>query len=217
MKTVAHASFWACTLVVLLGSGCAVNRGTLDVRVSEPQNPATGTAVTFSRVTDRRVFEAAPSNPSTPSLKGAEIGNKAITSRAIARKRNTYGQALGDILLPEGRTVEDLIREAMTKAFRDAGYRVLASPMGSNERAIPVEADIEQFWSWVTPGFWAVGLECETKVKITGDVPAFRNGMLVRGYVQLHVQAVGTAQWRNVVNKGIEAFTEELRKQIGKP
>jgi hypothetical protein len=216
MKTVTQASFWLCTSVVLLGSGCAVNRGVLDIRVPERQNPASGTTVAITRVTDKRVFEAASANPSTPSVMGGQIGNPAITARAIARKRNTYGQALGDILLPEGRTVEDLIRKAMTNAFRDAGYRVLESSTASSETCIPVEAEVEQFWSWVTPGFWAIALECETKVKITGNVPPFQNGSLVRGYVQMRSQAAGSAQWQNTINKGIEAFAEELRKQLGK-
>lgn len=73
------------------------------------------------RVTDRRVFEADPDDPSTPSLKGGEIHNTATTSRAIARKRGGFGKAWGDILLPEGRTVAHLMEEALTRAFQDAG------------------------------------------------------------------------------------------------
>lgn len=201
-------------LVGLLGSGCATNRGILDVRITQPQNPASSRAVTIVRVNDNRVFKASPRTASIPSLKGGKIEDKAITSRAIARKRNTYGKALGDILLPEGRTVELVVREALVKSFREAGYRVIDDATGSTDKAVPIEADIEQFWSWCTPGFWAVSLEFEAKVKVKGDVPSFKNGETVRGYVELHSQAAGTKAWLNTINKGIDAFIEQVKKRL---
>jgi hypothetical protein len=203
-------------LIGLLGSGCATNRGILDVRVNETQNPAVDRVVTIVRVTDSRLFEEAPRSPSIPSLKGREVVDKAITSRAIARKRNGYGKAIGDILLPEGRTVEMLVKEALVKSFREAGYRVTDDATESEDKAVPIEADIEQFWSWVTPGFWAVSMEFETKVKIKGAVPPFGDGETVRGYVELHTQAAGTRAWLNTINKGIEAFNEEVKKRLVK-
>jgi hypothetical protein len=202
----------AAAAVALLGTGCATNRGILNVQVGVPPDPAAGRAVTIARVTDCRVFQAAPRDASIPSLKGREIGDKAITSRAIARKRNGYGKAMGDILLPEGRTVEVLTREALTKSFREAGYRVLEGAPAAQEKAVPVEAEIEQFWAWFKPGFWAVGLQFEARVKIKGDLPPLRDGPTVRGHVQLHTQAADTRAWMNTVNKGIEAFVQEVKK-----
>ncbi len=151
-------------LAGLLGSGCATSRGILDVRIKEPGNPASGPAIAIVHVTDNRVFEEAPRKPSIPSLKGKEIDDKTITSRAIARKRNGYGKAIGDILLPEGRTVENVVREALVKSFREAGYRVSRRGLGIQQNtAVPVEAEIEQFWSWVVPGFWSISMEFEKR------------------------------------------------------
>jgi hypothetical protein len=49
-------------------------------------------------VTDQRTFEARPRDASIPSLKEeADLTNRAITVRAIARKRGGFGMALGDI------------------------------------------------------------------------------------------------------------------------
>lgn len=197
----------AALLAGLLGSGCATNRGIMDVQFTVPEDPASGKAVKIVRVTDRRMFEAAPRDPSVPSLKGNEIEDKAITSRAIARKRNGYGKALGDILLPEGRTVEDLVRESLTSSFREAGYRVVED----GDKAVPVEADIDQFWAWFTPGFWALSLEFETEVKIKGNLPSYKNGKTVRGYVKLHSQAATTAAWQNTIQKGLDNFAEEVK------
>ena len=200
--------------VMLLGSGCATNRGILDVRVPEIQNPVSGPVVRIVRVTDKRVFEEAPRSPSIPSLKGHEINDSAITRRAIARKRNGYGKAIGDILLPEGRTVEALVREALAKSFREAGCRVVEDTTGLTDTVIPIEADIDQFWSWMTPGFWALSLEFETKVTIKGGVDPFKSGELVRGYVELHTQAAGTKAWMNTINKGMDVFVAEVKKRL---
>lgn len=214
MKRIVKVLLFVCVPVLLLGSGCATNRGIVDVRISEPRNPESGPEITILSVTDKRVFEKAPSVASIPSFKNGEIDNKAITSRAIARKRNGFGKAMGDILLPDGRTVENLVREALTKSFRDAGYSVIDGSSGSNDNTVPIEADIEQFWSWITPGLWTFSLEFEAKVNIKGEIPPFKNGEVVRGYVKLHTQAAGTNAWTNIINKGIEAFITEVKKRL---
>ena len=201
-------------LAGLFGSGCATNRGILDVRIDVPQDPESGKVVRIERVTDKRVFEEAPRSASIPSLKGAEIDDKTITSRAIARKRNGYGKAMGDILLPEGRTVEDLVRESLTKSFREAGYRVTTDPAATGEKVLKIEADIEQLWSWFTPGFWTVSLEFEAKVNIKGNVPAFKEAKTVRGYVLLHSQMAGTGAWLNTMNKGLDNFVGEVKGEL---
>jgi hypothetical protein len=200
--------------LVFFGAGCATTRGIVDVQLYVPSDPGSGKAVTIVRVTDIRKFEEAPRDPSIPSLKGSEIGDKTITSRAIARKRNTYGKALGDILLPEGRTVEEVVKEALTRSFREAGYRVVEQVSVSKDEAIPVEAEIEKFWAWFTPGFWSLSLEFEANVKITGDIPPFKTGEVVRGYILLHSQAATTQAWMNTINKGIENFVQAVKKRL---
>jgi len=187
----------------------------MDVQIRQTVNPEKGIAVKIIRVTDSRVFEKAPRQPSIPSLRDGAIDNRAITSRAIARKRNGYGKALGDIVLPEGRTVEMLVAEALTKAFRDAGYQVA----GSNDTttvAIPVEAEIEQFWSWITPGAWSIGVFFETTVNIKCDLASFKSGEKVSGKIHLQSQAVTTRAWSNTINKGIEAFINEMKNRLPK-
>ena len=199
---------------VTLGSGCATNRGILDIRMTIPEDPASGRLVTIARVTDHRQFQVAPPEAWFPSLKEGEITDKAITSRAIARKRGAFGKAIGDILLPEGRSVEDLVKEALTRSFREAGYRVIDQGTISQDKATPVEADIEQFWAWFRPGFAAVSLQFEAKVKITCDVPPFKTGETVRGYLLLHSQAATTLAWQNTINKGINAFVQEVKNRL---
>lgn len=49
-------------IITALVSGCATNRGIIDLRVSTLENPQGGTLVKITRVTDSRVFELKPSN-----------------------------------------------------------------------------------------------------------------------------------------------------------
>ena len=199
---------------LLMVNGCATNRGILDVRLTLPENSLSDLNVKIVRVTDKRKFELSPNKASIPSLKGGEVNDKSITARAIARKRNSYGKALGDILLPEGRTVEDLVREAVVLSFRESGYRVIneEDPMFSS--AIPIEADIDEFWAWFTPGFWAVSLEFKSALKLKGNVGSFQDGGEVKSYVILHSQGAGTRAWSNTINKGIEDLVNKIKERL---
>lgn len=86
-------------------TGCATSRGLIQLPAKPPvatansQQSSQHTAV-IVLVEDDRIFEEAPKTPDIPSLKGglaqATQDEKAC---AVARKRNGYGQALGDILL----------------------------------------------------------------------------------------------------------------------
>jgi hypothetical protein len=60
--------------------------------------------------------------------------------------------AFAEILLPEGRTVEQIVREAATKALAEKGYAVVAEESPEFAQALPVNIEIQQFWSWFTPG-----------------------------------------------------------------
>ena len=117
--------------LMLAGSGCA-SYGTLDLRVQVPDNPKEGRAVAILRVTDKRQFiqprgwgNFNMTVPRTDLLHRADVGNTAVTTRAIAYKTPKFFRAPGVYLLPEGRGVEDVVRELLTRSFREAGYRVV--------------------------------------------------------------------------------------------
>ena len=197
-------------------AGCATNRGIIDVRVSKAAKSSTAIPVKIVAVNDRRVFQLAPNKPSIPSLKNGEINDPKITSRAIARKRNTYGMALGDILLPEGRTVEQLTREALAKALNESGYQVLSKGDPGYETARPLTAEIDQFWAWVTPGFWEIAMEFEAKVRLVGDWPVAVGRRSVRGYARVTGMAGTTAMWTQVMNNGLAKFIETVKTVLRK-
>jgi len=195
-------------------TGCATSRGVLDVKIPSTTNPTSGDAYKIVDVRDSRVFELKPSSPSIPSLKNGEISDSAITSRAIARKRNGYGMAMGDILLPEGGTVQDLTRQAIARAFRESGLRVVSTGDPLWESAKPIEADILTLWAWMTPGFWILSLDFDMRVRIRTALGAFREGEETHGAIQLKTQGAGTKQWLNTITKGLEAFNLDLTQRV---
>jgi hypothetical protein len=103
-------------------------------------------------IRDLRRFEAAPRDPSAPSLADASmLSDASLTARAVGRLRDAYGAARGDVLLPEGRTVVDLMRAVATKAIESNGYRVVDQTSPQYAAAAPLAVDIEQFWEWNSP------------------------------------------------------------------
>ncbi|MCL7715090.1 hypothetical protein [Stenotrophomonas mori] len=154
-------------------AACATNRSTLLLNVPSggPYPPAEKVAAITS-ITDSRTFETAPRDPSIPSLKqGGQYSLDAEGKlQAIARKRNGYGKALGDILLQSPQTILSITRELVTNGLREKGYRVLAADEAVPEEALKVAVDIRQFWAWMTPGFWAIDMEAklETRIEFNG-------------------------------------------------
>lgn len=208
----------AILLLGILVTGCAVGRGVLDVRVPEAANPDTTALVKITEVTDRRVFELDPPMPSTPSLKDGEINDRAVTSRAVARKRGGYGNAMGDIVLPEGRTVAQLTREVLAKALRQAGYRVVAEGEPGYAGARPLGASIWQFWAWVTPGAFLVAVEHQALLELEGDWPLADRTREVRCYARV-TSALGatTSLWEEAFQASLADLVANLEAALKRP
>jgi hypothetical protein len=121
---------------------------------------------------------------------------------------------MGDILLPEGRTVAGLVEEALTRSLQEAGYRVLTRAEGDSAGVIPVEADIEQFWAWFRPGFWQIAVEVETRVRITAPLGRFQAGEEVRGFARVTGQAATSGTWLAAVKQGLDDFMRNVRDRL---
>jgi len=197
----------AALAAALLISGCAVTRSEVQLGAGPSAAPtavASGKSIAIGKVVDARRFEASPREPSTPSL-GSEGGDDATRARAIARKRNTYGMALGDVLLAPGQTVAGVVREHLVVALRDAGYRVVDAGTGG----VPVvDVDIQQFWSWLTPGFFAVTVSTivATDMRIGGRATP----VAVRVTNQESALAVTDGAWTEAVDKAMAKWRADV-------
>jgi len=211
-RLVLVVSLFAC---LLIATGCATTRGVIDIPAKAGANPSSGPAVRIDRVTDRRVFEVDPRQANIPSLMNdAEIKDPKITSRAIARKRGGFGKALGDVLLPEGRTVMQVVEEALRWSLQDAGYRVVSKDDPAASTAIPLEADIEQFWAWFRPGFAEVAVEFEAIVRLTSARLPGVQGSPVKGTSRVTGMAATSGTWQEAVTRGVDDFARNARERL---
>jgi hypothetical protein len=160
-------------------SGCAVTRSEIQVSnpgASQPMTSSTAARTVLIRsITDERVFEDDSPDASVPSLGSGGV-NKAsaeVKARAIGRKRNGYGIAMGDVLLKEGQTVVGLTRDCVTTGLEQAGYRVASDPSEAGPSPLVLDVRIRKFWAWLQPGFWAVTVHAviATELQFDGEQP----------------------------------------------
>jgi hypothetical protein len=201
--------------------GCATSRS--EIKVASPQATSPAPAVTKERavvirtIKDERTWAAAPTDPGIPSLgfEGAAAASEAVKARAVGRKRNTYGQALGDVLLQEGQTVPGLVRENLAAAFRQAGYRVAPDAASAGASPLIVDVSIRKFWTWLQPGFWALTFHGEIETDLT--VTAGGRPTTIRVKTQ-DPQQVGTeAVWIQTVEKALAAYRAEAAGKLAGP
>lgn len=204
-------------LLVMLGTGCAVNRSVVAVPTRQVAEPAHGPVVVITRVTDQRRFELAPEDPAVPSLKDGAITDPAIKSRAFARKRNGFGKAMGDVLLPEGSTIEALVKANLTNALREAGYRVQEPGPAAPPDALPLEVDIKRFWCWLVPGVWYITTNFQGTLELNG--PVFRNGghETVEAQTDKGHQIVTDEDWGKTVEIGAETLAAKFKAALKTP
>ena len=201
----------AVAALVLL-AGCATNRAEVDVlRPGDTQTPApsNGKKVYISAVDDR-VFQIKPSSSDIPSLKYDEIDDKSITERAIARKRNNFNMAIGDVLLPEGRTVSELVGNAVATAYRQAGYEVVSSP-GARDVS-EVKVNIIEFWSWYSAeGVLDKVLRNKSLLQIKAPGTPVQT---IKTLVSENVKVATDTDWKTITEAGLVAITQETLKQL---
>lgn len=202
----------AVSLLLALCVGCATSRSEIDVLA-----PAAGAASSASNsgkkvyisAVDERVFEIKPDQADIPSLKNAEIADRSITERAFGRKRNGYGKALGDVLLPSGRTVSALVGESVASAYRQAGYEVVTEPGASG--AAEVKVRIKEFWSWFSPGFFYVTVNNKSRLDIEA---AGQPGVEIVTLKSDSMQAVTDSDWKAITEAGLQEIAKETASKL---
>ncbi len=197
-------------LPAMLATGCATSRGVMALDVPQVRGGVAGTEVVLRQVTDRRVFEDRPRKPSIPSLGyGGRVERipDEIKARAIARKRNSYGKAMGDILLPEGQTVEGVTRDLLKSAMAEAGLSVVDEASASPNAWI-VDADIERFWAWFTPGAWVVSVDAWMGVNLRAVRGGVERPLAIEGQGQVKGMSASGKSWKVVYRRAFDDFLQ---------
>jgi len=202
---------------VLFFTGCATKRGevALQVPTSKVETaPSNGKQVFINSVVDKRIFEVKPPQPSTPSLDPSEAQDDTIKARAVGRKRNGYGMALGDILLNENQSVPSVIKTSLKEALVDKGYHVIENKTEITSQTYIADVKIIKFWSWMNMGFWALTISCEIQTDIE-----FKQEGNPKTY-SLHVKAADSFQtgmesnYIEVMQKALKEYSLQVKKEI---
>ena len=201
-------------------AGCATSRSELKLAGPEATPTAKVTkerAVVIRSVRDERKFAENPSDPSTPSLGsgGATQAGDAIKARAFARKRNGFGQALGDVLLEDGQTVTGVVRDNLAAAFREAGYRVAPDAAAAGAKPLVVDVRVKKFWAWFTPGMMTITLAAniDTDVLISDGGAA----TLVSVSARDDRMAATEGAWVEIAQKALAAYRTEAARKFAAP
>jgi len=216
MKSKIKLSIVAVFISVLFLTGCATSRSVIDVPlpVSERVSKSNGKEIYINSVTDERLFEIKPSEPNTPSLDPSEEQGDKIKLRAIARKRNTYGMGLGDILLPEGKTVNQLIDATLRQAFVENGYKVISSKEQITNNTYIVDAQINKLWSWMNPGFWGITLSTEISTDIAIKSSSSVDKKIITVKASDTFQTGTESNWIEVMQNALKAYITELKLKL---
>ena len=195
-------------------SGCAASRSELDVPVPVSSVAPTKGAVKIVEVLDKRVFEIDPRSPSTPSVRGNEIQNKALTDRAVGRKRGGWGNAWGDVVLPEGETVSNLVEKTLSAALAEKGYAVVPKGSAGYETALPLSADIVKFWSWTNFGI-DIKITHRSEIVLKGPWPVPEGSREIHGdaFYNSYI-AITEEDWADLLKNGVISLKTNVAKVL---
>jgi uncharacterized lipoprotein YajG len=205
----------SCLMLVGAFSGCATNRATVQVRIPTENVIAesNGEKIFIDTVFDQRQFQDNPPEANIPSLGFGGVGaaSEDIKKRAVARKRNSYGKALGDILLEEGQTVEGVVRGALERAFLEMGYEVIDVNDGDS---IVLDAEIDQFWAYVRSGFWTIALTLEVETKLLATMPNGDQNKDISVKYERKFQTATEGNWMKAIDGGVQKFIDTVKEEV---
>ena len=207
---------------LLLLGGCATNRSFIALDV--PANAGAGSSemeptkvAVIGEIVDLREFQENPRDPSIPSLKKGEQYKLDSEGKlqAIARKRNGYGKAIGDIQLQPPQSVATITRQLVATGFRQRGYKVIEPGVDIPASAVRVDVDITKFWAWMNPGFWILRMDAqlETKLKLSGGKQATID---VAASGNKHAQTGMEDNWKQAYERTFQGYLDILKVELEK-
>ncbi|MCI0590310.1 MAG: hypothetical protein L0Y67_01670 [Gammaproteobacteria bacterium] len=200
----------------LLLDGCATSRGIvlLNVPIAGTQAQSNGKEIYINSVRDERAFETRPRSPNIPSLDPDEAQGDNVKLRAIARKRNSFGKGLGDILLKEDQTVESVIHDSLRQALTENGFKVIDRKEDVTDQTDILDAKIDKFWSWMNPGFWAITLSTEISTRINLKQVGHTDKNVISANTSRHVQTIVEGNWLAVMQSALRAYILDAKSKL---
>lgn len=203
-------------LGTLLLSGCATNTSTFTIdtsSLSTANKPDAARTVYVKTVVDERYFDPKTKDPSVPSIDGETDSAK---DQAIGRKRNTYGKALGKLVLADTQSVRSLTRAAIESALIDNGWKVIKSKKEVTDKTKIIDVKIQKFWSWMNPGFWQITLSANISAKLPKS-PYDNKEVTIEGSYSEGFQVGTETNWNTVLQNAYKAFVRDAKAKLEDP
>lgn len=208
-------------LLITTLSGCATSRGL--IQVPTPNTSASSQELSNSKkaiialVEDNRTFQDKPTTPDIPSLKdGLAKATTEEKAKAVARKRNGYGKALGDILL-EKETVSELLQKRTTHALKQSGYEVIANNETNRANAdLILTIKINKFWSWFQPGFASIKIHSEIDTNVVNAKDLNTAPLHIYSKVTKSAQIANGTKWVENIDGVLDDYESKLISALPK-
>jgi hypothetical protein len=146
----------------LLTAACGPSTLTIQAKYpTEPKvlEPDNGIKVRIGEITDARTLASEAEKISIPAYWGEEETRK-DASHTIGAK--TDKGTLANIHLADSQSIESILADLLSVAFRQAGYRVV----DDDEADLTIDATIDQFWTWMTPGGMTIRIESSVQATL---------------------------------------------------
>ena len=199
---------------LVLTAACAGWDGVIDPRMELAEGPALGAPYRVAQVRDLRSFRQGAAREWQHSLYRGDPEDGALTSRAIARRRTKNDWArMGNIWLPEGGSVAELVARAVTAGFRRAGLRTLEPDEARpGERAIQV--DVERFWGRLQSTYRGVRVDTRIEIRVTAPGTRLGDGALVCATSLVGSAGPSAAVWRRTFEGGLEDLAQRVESAV---
>lgn len=196
-------------------TGCAVGRSELNIQAPTP-HPSTTTNkdVFISSVIDKRTFLVKPPSPDIPSLDPSGDKSDSVQSRAIGRKRNGYGMALGDLILQGDETVQSITQKSIQAALTEKGYNVLRNRDQITESTYVIDANINKFWAWMNPGFMTITLSSEISTDLVIQSAGQTETKQISVKAADSFAAATESNWTEIIQKSIQLYVDALKSKL---
>ena len=191
-------------------AACATGRTVIDLPAppASAQSATAVQAVHVRAVSDDRVFEDAPKQANIQSLgEPVATASASVRAHAVARKRNGYGMAQGDVILSERADMRDIMRANVAATLAQAGYRI----DDHDPAALPVDVHVRQFWLWLQPGLVVGVIRSSIVADVSvGGAPA----VTISAETSQPGQIFSQEAWTNAVQVALEAWRKQAATDL---
>lgn len=184
-------------------AGCSTMREIRIVDIPKPKFEGKSPEVALNMVMDSRTVSAI--NCGYSSNGTDKEPKQDLWKRAIAcRKTPSKGAPRGFMLLPKGQSVEDLVRELLTKAFLDAGYKVIDINQAT-KKTWQVDAIVDRFWTSYKPGNQK-SLEAWLEVELIIKTARQTRAITVGGSSIITKSRITNSHWNQLYRTTFDSF-----------